>query len=82
MKYRIVQMIGNAVSVTEFDAATPDEAISVAATKGYAFTYFNSNRAQRDELIGQPKFKGVLGPMWDGDAIRYEDQAAYREFSQ
>ncbi|API61358.1 hypothetical protein BSL82_17820 (plasmid) [Tardibacter chloracetimidivorans] len=75
-------MIGKAVSVTEFDAATPDEAISAAAAKGYAFTYFNSNRSQREQLIGQPKFKGVLGPMWDVDAIRYEDQAAYREFSQ
>lgn len=82
MKYRIVRMVGNAVSVTEFDAVTPDEAISAAAARGYGFTYFNSNRSQREELIGQPKFKGVLGPMWDGDAIRYEDQAVYREFSQ
>jgi hypothetical protein len=28
----------------------------------------------RDELIGQPKFAGFAGPMWDGDAIRYEDR--------
>lgn len=26
----------------------------------------------RAELCGQPMIKGFLGPMWDGDAIRYE----------
>ncbi|OAI43508.1 hypothetical protein AYO38_02575 [bacterium SCGC AG-212-C10] len=35
----------------------------------------------RAELQGQPKFAGPLGPMWDGDCIRYEDVETYRTLS-
>ena len=33
------------------------------------------------QLIGYPKIKGYLGPMWDGEKIRYESQDAYDFFS-
>lgn len=33
------------------------------------------------QLIGYPKIRGYLGPMWDGDKIRYESQDAYDFFS-
>lgn len=31
----------------------------------------------REELDNQPIFKGYLGPMWDGDGLRYETQEVY-----
>lgn len=33
------------------------------------------------QLIGYPKIKGYIGPMWDGEKIRYESQDAYDFFS-
>lgn len=32
-------------------------------------------------IVGYPKIKGYVGPMWDGDKIRYESQDAYDFFS-
>lgn len=38
--------------------------------------------AIREELAGQPKFAGLMGPMYDGEGIvRYEDAEAYRALS-
>lgn len=34
------------------------------------------------QLIGYPKIKGYIGPMWDGEKIRYESQDAYDFFSR
>jgi hypothetical protein len=31
----------------------------------------------RKELDNQPKVEGYLGPMWDGDKLRYETQEVY-----
>ena len=31
----------------------------------------------RKELDNQPKVNGYLGPMWDGDKLRYETQEVY-----
>ena len=33
------------------------------------------------KVIGYPKIRGYLGPMWDGDKIRYESQDAYDFYS-
>ena len=33
------------------------------------------------KIIGYPKIKGLLGPMWDGDRVRYEDQSTYDALS-
>jgi len=65
----------------EFTALDTDQAIAKAAAIGFQFKDYNANRAQRAELQQQPKFSGMLGPMWDGDAIRYENNAAYEKFS-
>ena len=27
------------------------------------------------KMIGYPRLKGLIGPMWDGDRLRYETQA-------
>ena len=32
-------------------------------------------------IVGYPKIRGYVGPMWDGDKIRYESQDAYDFFS-
>lgn len=31
----------------------------------------------RPELRGKPKFDKFLGPMWDGNIVRYEDKETY-----
>lgn len=32
---------------------------------------------RREELDNKPKYKGFLGPMWDGGDFRYEAQEVY-----
>ena len=34
------------------------------------------------KIVGYPIIKGYLGPMWDGDKIRYESPEAYKFFSE
>lgn len=34
------------------------------------------------KLIGYPKIRQYIGPMWDGDKIRYESQDAYDFYSR
>lgn len=36
----------------------------------------------RAELDNQPKLPGYLGPMWDGDALRYETWEVYEQLSR
>ncbi|MGX8834697.1 hypothetical protein ACWG0P_10835 [Amedibacillus sp. YH-ame6] len=33
----------------------------------------------REELVGCPRFVGWVGPMWDGDAIRYESHEYFEK---
>lgn len=43
----------------------------------------NSNGPRRTELYHKPKFRDLLGPMWDGkQGIRYEAPNVYRRNSQ
>jgi len=58
------------------------DVVAAMEVRGYRFRGTNHNPKQRAELQGAPKFDGLNGPMWDGDAIRYEDPAAYRRLSQ
>lgn len=48
---------------------------------GFYYAGENWNKAQRHELQGQPKFSGFVGPMWDGDALRYECHETYNRMS-
>ena len=34
------------------------------------------------ELIGRPVLDGFCGPMWDGDAVRYESQEIYKAMTE
>ena len=77
MNYRVVTADQKGrYSCLEFSARSISQAIAKAAAIGFAFRSFNTNPAQRKELQGQPKFAGMLGPMWDGDGIRYENKVA------
>ena len=78
MNARLIQNIDGQWLTSEFSAA---DLIPSMEAKGFKHTGFNSNRSQRAELQGQPKFSGVLGPMWGGDHLRYEDQEAYDRLS-
>ncbi|OYX96365.1 MAG: hypothetical protein B7X90_11835 [Novosphingobium sp. 17-62-19] len=81
MNYRIITAIEPDFFVAELEAETVEHLIEQMTSAGYEFSAFNSNPVQRAELQGQPKFKGLCGPMWDGDAIRYECRATYAELS-
>lgn len=35
----------------------------------------------KEKMVGYPKLKGLIGPMWDGDKIRYETPEVYRLMS-
>lgn len=76
LKFRIVQ---KNVGVVEGDIA---DLMTEAQMRGYTPSGFNNNPQQRKELQGHPRFAELLGPMWDGDAIRYECQATYDLLSQ
>lgn len=73
MKVRLIQTVDGSLIKSEFDIANIYECMEV---RGYAFTHLSTNTRVRAELQNQPQFSGLCGPMWDGDAIRYEDQAA------
>ncbi len=49
--------------------------------RGFHPRGYNNNPRQRKELQGMPVFSSVAGPMWDGDAIRYENREAYDRLS-
>lgn len=74
-----VRLVTTALAVTYL---TIGEAIAEIEKLGHAYTGPNHNLRQRAELQGAPKFTGLLGPMWDGDALRYEDAKTYAQLSQ
>jgi hypothetical protein len=75
MKIRLIQLLETGEWIkTEF--ADAEQAIPAIEVRGFALRKLNNSPRQRTELQGQPVFQGLLGPMWDGDAIRYEDPRA------
>ena len=69
MKYRIIQMVDGTMVKTE-----PTDIFAWAEAAGVEIVKLNANPRQRAELQGEPILATFCGPMWDGDAIRYEDQ--------
>ena len=67
--YKIVQNIEGCFVVTE-----PTDIFAWIEANGLTVTKLNDNPRQRAELQGQPIIASFCGPMWDGGAIRYEDQ--------
>lgn len=75
MKYRIVTTKHGVMELTE------EQLFPALEVRGYHFTKFNESKFQREEIRNAPKFSGLLGPMWDGDAVRYEDAETYKALS-
>jgi hypothetical protein len=67
MNYKLVD--GNQYGVHTFDDSN---VIPEMAKRGYPHVGANDNNHNCTELQGQPIFKGLCGPMWDGDCVRYE----------
>lgn len=59
---------------------TIKEIIEKFPIKGYEEQSQNPNL--KIKLAGYPKIYGYLGPMWDGDRVRYESPEAYEFFSR
>lgn len=70
-RIRLVTTTGRTDGLTEADMVA----------RGYEVIGYNANTRQRAELQGAPKFRGLAGPMWDGDCLRYEDPKTYAELS-
>lgn len=47
---------------------------------GYVEPSPNSIYADQ-KMIGYPRLRGLIGPMWDGDRLRYETQSVYDTLS-
>lgn len=56
--------------------------IETTDLSGYEITGTHSSPSTRAELQGQPIIRGFLGPMYDGNAIRYECKASYEALSK
>jgi hypothetical protein len=72
-RYMLVQMVEGRMIAQKFDDMAALE-IRFGAPVAYA-----TRRGLRDELQGQPQFRGLVGPMWGGNdtdgaaIVRYED---------
>lgn len=75
---RVVQRGPDGWDVQEFPL---ENVIPALRVRGFEQRGVCMSEHVREELRGQPQFNGLLGPMWDGDAIRYENQAAYDALS-
>ena len=64
--------------------ASKEYFVATMKMKGFDFLKWNDSPKQRPELQGQPRFKGLAGPLWGGPAqgIRYETPASYKALSK
>jgi hypothetical protein len=59
-----------------------DQLITWCEIRGYAHVGLtDAHPRHRAELHHQPCFAGLLGPMWNGNGLRYECPEAYRALS-
>ena len=64
-----------------------EDLVAAAGARGFNVTGFKAQapagRIQyREEMVGQPEFKGLCGPMYGGPGIvRYEDWKVYERMS-
>jgi hypothetical protein len=70
---RLVQCVAGELVVAVVSMANIEDAF---AARGFVKCGININPAQRAELQGAPRFTSLCGPMWDGNALRYEDSGA------
>lgn len=83
MRYQIVALDQNGWGGFDIEVANVGDCIEAMAVRGYEFNRFEDRGYLRSELIGQPVFAGLVGPMYNGEGcIRYENQAAYDAMSR
>lgn len=58
-----------------------DTVVFAFGVRGFVMNGINDNPRQRKELQGWPYFSGLLGPMWNGDHVRYETEEVHNIFS-
>lgn len=78
MKARIIQFVEGQFIRTEVEF---ENIIPAMEVRGANFERIHNSKRTREELNGWPVFSSFAGPMWDGDAIRYEDVETYRTLS-
>jgi hypothetical protein len=82
MRYQIVVLDQNGWGGFDLDIPNVAECIQAMAAQGYRCRRLEDRDYLRSELIGQPVFEGLFGPMYNGEGcIRYENQAAYDAMS-
>lgn len=79
--YKVVRMVDG-----RFVSTITNDIMVWTKMKGYGFSSFNVNDYCRRELLGQPKFRGLIGPIFDGyvsdvAVVRYECPAYYEAMS-
>jgi len=79
MKYRLIQNVDGLFIKTESDNL--GDFMARMEVAGFGFVKLNKNPRQRVELQDQPIYSGIAGPMWDGDAVRYEDSETNAQMS-
>lgn len=77
---KLVQTTAGKMTVRVFDPAHGVDPLAAMAVR-FEQTGVNQNPRHRAELQGAPIYHGLVGPMWDGDCIRYEDQETYNTLS-
>lgn len=77
--YRVVRKAPDGRMFTE--EFTNENVIPALEVRGFEMTGNYSNPRTREEMQGAPKFRGLLGPMYDGGAVRYESQEVYNALS-
>lgn len=84
-KFQIVTMNEEGRLIEQrFETDDPAAAFEI---RGYSIRPEPAPQHLREELRDQPRFEGLLGPMWGGlhegePLIRYEDQRAYNALSE
>jgi hypothetical protein len=76
LTYRIIHTIDGRLVGDE-----TDDIFVYAESRGMELSGFNNDPESRAELQGEPQFAGFMGPLWDGDAIRYEGAEACNTLS-
>lgn len=72
MLYRIVELTAQGWKQTE----TTDLSAWIIGRPDAEIVGTLNRKGPRAELQGQPYLKGFAGPMWDGNAVRYENSEA------
>lgn len=81
MNYQVVLLNEGQYENIAVEGNVEDFAIAMQE-RGFNFVGFENRNYLRNELLGQPRFEGLAGPMFNGEnCIRYENYDCYNEMS-